>query len=154
VIDLPPPPVLDKVIPWLEQRDGRSRQSRAERYIELELVVNDYPAEVWGSSAGSMESLRLLLEAAECYRHSCFGAALICAHATCEQEIGGRIAHRRASAPSGWERWGLGRLIKHAEEKSWYAPETRRLLTETNENRRGVYHRRDIHAPDSLFTRT
>ena len=25
---------VDKVIPWLEQRDGRSRQSRAERYIE------------------------------------------------------------------------------------------------------------------------
>lgn len=156
-LELPPEPVLDKVIPWLDRQDAESRERRARDWIEVQKVVNTFPAEAWGLSAGGNESSWFLLQSVGCYRQGLFLASLVCAHATCEQEIAGRLAyriHKGDSAPKGWERWGLGRLVEHAESEGWYSPKTRELLKLTNENRRSVYHMREFFAPDSLFTRT
>ena len=106
-----------------------------------------------GASLRAARSLTFLHEAAECYRQGLFAAALSCAHATCEQELAGRVAHRPQSAPAGWQRWGLGKLIEHAEREGWHTPDVIALLKATNENRRSVYHLRDLSAPDSLFHR-
>jgi hypothetical protein len=51
-------------------------------------------------------------------------------------------------------RWGLGRLIQHAQEQGWHRPETIRLLEAVNEKRRSFYHFREFSAEEGLFMRT
>jgi hypothetical protein len=138
---------------WLESREAASRQRRAQWCLEVQEVTDSFPPEAWGLAAGAQESGWFLLEAVECYRQGMFLSALVNAHATCEQELAGRVAHRPEVAPRGWERWGLGRLIEHAEAQGWHSAETIALLKETNENRKSVYHLRAMSAPDSLSTR-
>lgn len=153
-VEPPPKSETDNVCRWLEQRDAASLADRARWYIEVEQVVNKFPAIAWGLVAGAQESSWFLLEAVESYRRGLFLSALVCAHATCEQELAGRVAHRPNYAPKDWQRWGLGRLIVHAEALGWHSRETIALLKELNANRRSVYHLREMHAPDSLFART
>jgi hypothetical protein len=92
--------------PDLPSYDERRRALREQWASEVADVLNSFPPITFGLVAGGYESGLFLTESVGCYRNGLFLAALICAHATCERELAGRVAHRPAEVPKGWERWG------------------------------------------------
>ncbi len=49
---------------------------------------------------------------------------ILCAQATCERTLAGIISLRElpgygVTAPKGWEKWGLGEIIKHVRKQGW-----------------------------------
>lgn len=132
--------------------EGKARKRQWNR--EVGQLIASFPPVTFGMAAGGFESTQFLMEAVGCYQNGLFLASLTCAHATCERELAGRLAHPREQAPRGWERWGLGRLIEHARQAGWHSEATLLLLTSVNEKRRTVYHFRDFGADGGLFLRT
>lgn len=102
---------------------------------------------------GGHESGMLMAEAAGCYVHGLFAAALICAHASCERELAGHLAATEV-VPAGAERWGLGRLLQYAKEHDWYSAQTLEGLARLNARRRDLYHLRSGPGMGELFRRT
>jgi hypothetical protein len=138
----------------LERSDATTRERRARWALEIDEVIESFPLITMTFVAGGQESGVFLGEAVGCYLHGHFAASLVCAHATCERELAGRVAHNPTTAPKGWERWGLGRLIQHARERGWHSDATIEFLEAVNERRRSVYHFRDFSADGGLFRRT
>ena len=106
-----------------------------------------------GIVGGGHQSGMLMSEAFACYVRGLFVATLLCAHATCERELAGRVASL-ARPPAGADRWGLGRLLGYATEQRWYAAETLKELDRLNERRRDLYHLQGQPGMGELFRRT
>lgn len=138
-----------------ETSDGKSALSLPFSWsADLDSVIREFPLITLAVAAGGFESGQFLLEALACYEGGLYLASLTCAHATCERELAGRVAHAGAIAPEGWERWGLGRLIQHARTQAWHSASTLELLEAVNEKRKTVYHFRELDAEGGLFWRT
>ena len=144
---------LSRALQATAQADDRSRLQRLERSQEIGRLVATFHPITMAIEGGGMESTGLLGEAMGAYTHGLFGAALICAHATCERELAATVRARAAATPRGWERWGLGKLIQFAITQSWYCTDSIALLEDVNRKRREFYHFGDSFGPDSLFAR-
>ncbi|WP_143626262.1 hypothetical protein [Streptomyces viridosporus] len=145
---------LSQRVAALAARDERTRAARAERSLEIDSLQQDFPPETIGLVGGGHESAWFFVEAIGCYLHGFDAAALVCAHASCEREIAGRVNHLGANAPRGWERWGLGALLQYAATEGWYTASSQALLEEVNRKRREFYHFRSEWTADSIVMRT
>ena len=123
-----------------------------DRRRQVAAVIMEDPLSA-GIVGGGHESSRLFLEAGGCYIHGFFAAALLCAHGSCERELAGRVA-AIAAPPAGWQKWGLGALIKEAVSRGWYSAATIELLKATNEKRRDFFHFRGLWDDGTIATRT
>ena len=148
------PKDLERTIHVLIERDDRTRFERAERSQELASLVREFPVMTVAVAGGGHESGWFFAEAAGCYVAGLYAAALVCAHASCERELAGWVNSLGASAPRGWERWGLGRLLEYSVEVDRFPKGTAALLDEVNRKRRDFYHFRDERTPDSIVSRT
>lgn len=151
--DGPQPDYLGDLPEQLRAHDVATREQRAERIRALWALLADFPPWVTGIQGGGTESSWLLTEAIGCFREGFFGATLLCAHASCERELAGRVAHHE-EAPAGWEKWGLGQLLNYAAAEEWFSTPTQALLEQINEKRRHFYHYRAFLSPESLVSRT
>lgn len=73
---------------------------------------------------GGEEATILWRSTIQCFVHGLWVPTILCAQATCERTLAGIVALRElpgygATAPRGWERWGLGAIIKHVREQGW-----------------------------------
>jgi hypothetical protein len=146
---------LENLVAELARRDELTRRERAERWLEFRQLANEFPIHVFGASGGGEESAFLFFDAIASYIDGCFASALVAAHASCERQLAGRVAHvsYRSALPRGWERWGLGRLLEYAKAQDWYSADVQALLEEVNAKRRNFYHY-DRMRVDTLFFRT
>ena len=51
-------------------------------------------------------------------------ATILCAQATCERALAGILSLRELpgygmEAPKGWEKWGLGTIMRHVRKQGW-----------------------------------
>lgn len=73
---------------------------------------------------GGEEATILWESTVECFTQGLWVPTILCAQATCERTLAGIVALRELpgygiTAPKGWERWGLGTIIKHVREHGW-----------------------------------
>jgi len=145
---------LEGRIQNLVDRDNRTRFARAQRSLDVEDLMAEFPALTAALVGGGYESAWLFTDAIGCYIAGHFVAALVCAHGTCERELAGRVNALGSRAPERWEHWGLGALIKFASDQDWLTTQSQQLLNDVNRKRRDFYHFRDEDTSDSILTRT
>lgn len=123
--------------------DAQTRRQRAHRLVQVQHLHAALLPGVQVATAGGNETLWLVEEAKVAYIAELFLAALVTAHAACERELAGRLALRLDDqVPGGWERWGLGKLVEHAQQEGSLQSEVVELLLDVNERRKSLVHYR------------
>jgi len=74
--------------------------------------------------AGGEEAQLLWYATVDSFAGGVWVATILCAQATCERALAGIVSLRELpgygiEAPKGWEKWGLGRIVKHVREQGW-----------------------------------
>jgi hypothetical protein len=133
---------LSEAAEQLQDFDERTRSDRGRRLVQIEQVRAAVlpPGQI--ATAGGDQAWWLVLEAEDAYIAGHFLAALVCAHAACERELAGRLGSRLEPVPTGSDRWGLGRLVAHAEAEKMLPPELVQMLFAVNESRKLLAHYR------------
>lgn len=95
-----------------------------------------------------------LAEARDAYIYGLPLASLFASHVACEHIIAGSFALLPDNAVSkGWERWGLGRLIREAHIRGWLSEELTNELMILCERRKVAGHFRRPLEPGTLGRR-
>jgi hypothetical protein len=73
---------------------------------------------------GGREAHLLWYTTVDAYIAGNWVATILCGQATCERVLGGLVSLNELPGagiigPKGWERWGLGNLIKHIRSLGW-----------------------------------
>ncbi len=73
---------------------------------------------------GGPETDRLWDATISAFAHANWVATILCAQATCERTLASllQMVYATSAAPSGWEGWGLGRLIAHCRDQHLVDP--------------------------------
>jgi hypothetical protein len=123
---------------WHEEFDRRERPGRVERNAAIIRWLEPYEG---GMVPGGQEAVLPLAEARDAYIYGLPLASLFASHVACERIIAGFFALLPDNAvPKGWERWGLGRLIREAHIRRWLSEELTNELMVLCERRKVVGH--------------
>jgi hypothetical protein len=74
-----------------------------------------------------------------CFLSGADAGAIFCAHASCERDLAAMV-NAVDTRPRGWERWGLGPLVKHCMQQYGLPDEVGQQLLNLNESRKTLYH--------------
>lgn len=101
----------------------------------------------------TVEDSYLLSGARLCFLRAADVGAIFCAHASCERDLAAMV-DATDFKPRGWERWGLGPLVKHSSEHLQMPEEVAVKIFELNESRKALYHFGHSEADASLSRAT
>jgi hypothetical protein len=102
--------------------------SPQQREARLNTVLADLRAghstAAGGLIVGGREAHLLWYATVDAYIAGNWVATILCGQATCERVLGGLVSLNELPGagiigPKGWERWGLGNLIKHIRSLGW-----------------------------------
>lgn len=91
--------------------------------LETTLAELENPSNGWVLVGG--EDAQLLWYApVDSFTAGIWVATILCAQATCERALAGIVSLRElpgyaVEAPKGWEKWGLGTMLKHVRGQGW-----------------------------------
>lgn len=105
--------------------DDPSRLEPEQRVALLEATLSELGDSPEGRILVGGEEAQLLWYATvDSFAGGIWVATILCAQATCERALAGIVSLRELpgygiEAPKGWEKWGLGTIVKHVREEGW-----------------------------------
>ena len=166
--NLPSQTCRQRVSAWLEDQDeetedvtvaelflvdGTTRRGRAERWIEVRAAQARFARGSGWLVPGGVEAVWLYEEACRSYMNGMYMAALLCAHASCERVLAGRLDWYEVRLPKDWVRWGLGRLAPAAFEAGLIDERLKDRILQLSELRKVSAHFKPPLAPNSIARR-
>jgi hypothetical protein len=166
--NLAPQTCRQRVSAWLENQDeetedvtaaelflvdGTTRRGRAKRWMEVRAVQARFDRDSGWLIPGGVEAVWLYEEAVRSYMNGMCMAALLCAHASCERVLAGRLDWYEVRLPKDWARWGLGRLAPAAFEAGLIDDRLKDRILHLSELRKVSAHFKPPSAPNSIARR-
>jgi hypothetical protein len=140
------------LIAELVEFDERERPGRVERMQEVNQILGDGAEGFWHS--GGPEASWILSEAKDAYVYGFFVASLFASHAACERRLAGRVSVAAGrERPSGFDKWGLGGLIRWCSDNDWITADLAGRLYDLADKRNQLAHFRINFQPDDRATR-
>jgi hypothetical protein len=123
---------------WHAKFDRQERPGRVQRNAAVLRWLEPYEG---GFLGGGHETVWALAEARDAYIYGLPLASLLASHMACERIVAGFFAPLPDdAAPRGWERWGLGQLVREARMRGWLSEDLAIELLVLSERRRVVGH--------------
>jgi hypothetical protein len=125
---------------WSRSIGSKDRKDRRQRFEYLASLVEDWRRDcTW--CPGGHEALIALDDAKRSFVYGADLASILAAHAACELFLAGLVGLLSdEAAPKGWQRWGLGRLVRWSVENRMIDPVIGEQLLDLAERRRTIAH--------------
>jgi hypothetical protein len=95
-----------------------------QRIALVEATLSELADSAGGILVGGEQAELLWHATVDSFAGGIWVATILCAQATCERALAGIVSLRELpghaiAAPKGWEKWGLGTIVKHVRKQGW-----------------------------------